>query len=373
MACVSLEHVTKTYPARGGSIRAVADLSLDVRHGELLVVVGPSGCGKSTTLRLIAGLERPSAGTIRIGPRVVNDVPPPDRNVAMVFQHLALYPHLTVFGNLAFGLRMRRFPRPEIERRVRAAAERLGLAHLLDRRPGTLSGGECQRVALGRALVREPRVFLLDEPLSHLDVPLRAQMRMQIKAVQRDLRTAMIYVTHDQAEAMVLGDRVAVMRDGAIQQCGEPMDVYDRPANRFVAGFIGTPPMNLITGRLRADGQGLRFDGPGWDFPFRGIDLGTGSPVADREAVLGIRPQHLFLAPDGAGSRCRLAPGRVRWVESTGDLVYLHIELAGGAGVIARSEAVGPAGVDDEVEVFVEPGRVHLFGADERGARLAPE
>src|SRR3954470_792718 len=284
MAGITINRVEKTYP---GNIRAVDKVSLEVRDGEFLVLVGPSGCGKTTLLRMIAGLEDISGGAISIGDHVVNDVPPADRDIAMVFQNYALYPHMTVRRNMAFGLELRKVPKDEIDRRVGGAAETLGLAALLERKPKELSGGQRQRVALGRAIVRQPRGFLFDEPLSNLDAKLRVQMRAELKRLHRSLRTTTVYVTHDQEEAMTLGDRVVVMKDGVTQQLGKPLDVYERPANRFVAGFMGSPPMNLIPGRIVGEcfeGAGLRLKLP---YP--------APPAAD--AVLGLRPEHLTERP----------------------------------------------------------------------------
>src|SRR5881409_625098 len=251
MAEVVLEHVTKRF---ADDVVALDDLSLEVGDGEFLILVGPSGCGKTTALRLVAGLEKPSSGFIQIGDRVVNDVTPRDRDIAMVFQNYALYPHMTVYRNLAFGLKERKTPKPEIERRVREASAILGLDQLLKRRPAQLSGGQRQRVAMGRALVREPKAFLLDEPLSNLDAKLRVQMRAELKRIHQRLGITTVYVTHDQVEAMTLGDRIVVMSGGKALQIGRPQDVYRRPANLFVAGFIGSPPMNLLRGRA-ADGK----------------------------------------------------------------------------------------------------------------------
>src|SRR3989304_3391716 len=257
MAGVTLEQVTRTFRTRKGEVRAVDDLSLSVGDGEFIVLVGPSGCGKTTTLRLIAGLEELTTGTIRIGDRVVNRVAPKDRDVAMVFQNYALYPHMTVYKNMAFGLKMRRVPRKDILRKVGEVAGKLGLTHLLERKPASLSGGECQRVAVGRAIGRKPQGFLFDEPLSNLDAGLRTQMRTELKDLHRELRTTVVYVTHDQEEAMTLGDRLVVLKEGVVQQCGTPLEVYNRPANRFVAGFIGTPPMNFFDGRLECNDRAV--------------------------------------------------------------------------------------------------------------------
>src|SRR5947207_7556060 len=284
MGQVKLEHVTKRFSA---DAVALNDLSLDVQDGEFLILVGPSGCGKTTALRIVAGLEKPTSGRIMIGDRVVNDVSPRDRDIAMVFQNYALYPHMTVYKNLAFGLKERRTPKPEIDRRVREVSGILGLDELLKRRPAQLSGGQRQRVAMGRALVREPKAFLLDEPLSNLDAKLRVQMRAELKRIHQRLGITTVYVTHDQVEAMTLGDRIVVMSGGKALQIGRPQDVYRRPANLFVAGFIGSPAMNLVRGTA-SDGRvvagELRFAWPG--------------PPAGELAV-GIRPECLTPADDG--------------------------------------------------------------------------
>ena len=278
MAQVRLEHVTKRFP---NEAVALDDLSLEVADGEFLILVGPSGCGKTTALRIVAGLEKPTAGRITIGDRVVNDVSPRDRDIAMVFQSYALYPHMTVYKNLAFGLKERRTPKPEIERRVRDVSGILGLDELLKRRPAQLSGGQRQRVAMGRALVREPKAFLLDEPLSNLDAKLRVQMRAELKRIHQRLGITTIYVTHDQVEAMTLGDRIVVMSAGEVQQIGRPQEVYRRPANLFVAGFIGSPPMNLLRGTAR-EGRVRAGD---LEFPKAG--------VPDGDVVVGVRPEAL--------------------------------------------------------------------------------
>ncbi|MCE5266833.1 MAG: ATP-binding cassette domain-containing protein, partial [Planctomycetaceae bacterium] len=291
MSDLTLHNLSKTYP---GGVRAVEGMDLHIRDGELLVLVGPSGCGKSTTLRMIAGLEMPTSGTIRIGERTVNRLPPRDRDVAMVFQNQALYPHLTVYNNMAFGLRRRRCPRDEIARRVAWVARLLGLEGLLERKPHALSGGQRQRVALGRAVVRRPKVFLLDEPLSNLDAPLRARTRVELKRLHAELRTTTIYVTHDQEEAMTLGHRIAVVRDGRLQQCGTPSEIYDAPANRFVATFLGNPAMNFLDGRLREEAGRKWFESASLRVPIE-------KPLLHRingsvtTASLGVRPDTLEL------------------------------------------------------------------------------
>jgi ABC-type sugar transport system ATPase subunit len=322
MARVCFDEVTKVYP---GPVVAVEGLTLEVADGEFLILVGPSGCGKSTALRMVAGLERISDGTITIGDRVVNDVPPKDRDIAMVFQNYALYPHMTVERNLGFGLRRRRTPRDEVRRRVDEIGRMLGLENLFGRRPGQLSGGQRQRVAMGRALVREPEVFLLDEPLSNLDAKLRVEMRAEVKRLQGRLRVTTIYVTHDQVEAMTLGERIAVLSDGVLQQVGFPQDVYDRPANVFVAGFIGSPPMNLLKGRA-AGGRVIAGD----------LEL-EDARVPDGEVLVGIRPE--ALRPVGEEHPGPGLEVRVDVVEPLGDEVLVH-------GSVEAKEAVAPAGTE---------------------------
>src|SRR5712691_988826 len=293
VAEIKLEQLTKVYP---DGTKAVSELDLDIGDGEFVVLVGPSGCGKTTALRMVAGLEPITAGVVRIGGRVVNDLPPKDRDVAMVFQNYALYPHMTAYKNMAFGLKLRKVPRPEIGKRVNGAARVLGLDRVLGKRPRTLSGGQRQRVAMGRAIVREPQAFLMDEPLSNLDAKLRVEMRAEIARLQRDLDVTTIYVTHDQIEAMTLGDRVAVMRDGFLQQFGAPQEVYDRPANLFVAEFIGSPAMNLVHAELmRANGDLLAQFG---ENRLRlGDDVLGERPALRRfegkQVVLGLRPEDM--------------------------------------------------------------------------------
>jgi ABC-type sugar transport system ATPase subunit len=363
MAEVRLEHVTKRF---ADEVVALDDLSLDVADGEFLILVGPSGCGKTTALRLVAGLEKPSSGTITIGDRVVNGVTPRDRDIAMVFQNYALYPHMTVYRNLAFGLKERKTPKPEIERRVREASAILGLDDLLKRRPAQLSGGQRQRVAMGRALVREPLAFLLDEPLSNLDAKLRVQMRAELKRIHQRLGITTIYVTHDQVEAMTLGDRIVVMSNGKVQQIGSPQEVYSEPRNLFVAGFIGSPPMNLLRGtagdgRIRIGDLSLPWSG-----------------ALPPEVAVGVRPEDL--AP--ANGSPEAFPFSIEVVEPLGNEVVVHGSVAGDAvdsGAeeeaaeipIAVSGARAPltaifAPADqprpgDTVDLTVSPDRLHLF------------
>ena len=323
MARVAFDGVTKVYP---GPVVAVEDLTLDVADGEFLILVGPSGCGKSTALRMVAGLERISDGTIAIGDRVVNDVPPKDRDIAMVFQNYALYPHMTVEKNLGFGLRRRRTPHEDVRRRVDEVSRMLGLDDLLRRRPGQLSGGQRQRVAMGRALVREPEVFLLDEPLSNLDAKLRVQMRSELKRLHDRIGVTTIYVTHDQVEAITLGERIAVLSDGVLQQVGPPQEVYDHPANVFVAGFIGSPPMNLLAGTA-LDGH----------VTIGEVELEhSGAP--DGEVLVGIRPEGL--RPVGAERAGPVFEVCVEVVEPLGDEVLVHGSVAAADGAPA-TEADG--------------------------------
>jgi multiple sugar transport system ATP-binding protein len=328
MASVTFDRVTKLYD---NEVRAVGDLSLEIEDGEFMVLVGPSGCGKTTALRMVAGLEEISDGEIRIGDTVVNDVDSRWRDVAMVFQNYALYPHMTVFDNIAFGLKVRRIPRREIDRRVEEIGRVLGLAELLDRKPRQLSGGQRQRVAMGRAIVREPSVFLMDEPLSNLDARLRVQMRAEVSRIQHELEATTIYVTHDQVEAMTMGDRIAVMRNGILQQTGHPQHVYDHPANLFVGSFIGSPPMNLVQARLDARNGDL-VALVGTQELVVPADVAHERPALSRYAGrmigLGIRPENVrdpALSTDGGRARLR---GEVRATEALGSEVLVHLALA---------------------------------------------
>ena len=332
MAEVVLENVCKRY--EGGAL-AVDRFSLVIRASEFLVLVGPSGCGKSTTLRMIAGLEEISSGAISIGGRCVNAVPPKDRDIAMVFQNYALYPHMTVFDNMAFGLKLRGIPKREIDGRVREAAEILGLGDLLRRLPKQLSGGQRQRVAVGRAIVRKPKVFLFDEPLSNLDAKMRVEMRCELNRLHRRLDATMVYVTHDQVEAMTMGDRIVVMDRGAIQQAAPPLEVYQRPANLFVAGFIGTPPMNFLRGCAVRQGGCWQFRHAEGEMPVTeewGCAL---EPFAEREVLLGFRPEALG-APESAFERNAVVRGTVDIVEPMGSETYLQVVTGAGTRVVAR-------------------------------------
>ncbi|GIW52267.1 MAG: sn-glycerol-3-phosphate import ATP-binding protein UgpC [Gemmatimonadales bacterium] len=370
MAGIRLENVSKVY---SGGRHALRGIDLEVAGGELVVLVGPSGCGKSTLLRIVAGLEEPAAGRVWIGGREVTALPPRERDVAMVFQNYALYPHKTVRGNLEFGLRMRRVPEEERERRVREAARILGLESLLDRFPRELSGGERQRVALGRAIVREPAAFLFDEPLSNLDALLRVEMRAELARLHRRLGATMLYVTHDQEEAMTLGDRIAVMDRGVIRQVGEPLEVYRRPADLFVAGFIGSPAMNLLAGVfLRAD-AGWRFEGSGFS---AGLPLDPETPLRDgMPAWLGVRPQDVEVVGAGEGDRDL----QVEVVEPLGSETIVYLALEGeagpGEGRPLRLRAVLPANravsEDQRVGVRFPRDRLHCFSGED-GKRIGP-
>ncbi|QXP83207.1 ABC transporter ATP-binding protein [Methylococcus sp. Mc7] len=348
MGSIALEGLSKTYP---GGFPALSDLSLDIAGGELLVVVGPSGCGKSTLLRLIAGLDRPTAGSIRIGGTNVNTLSPAARNVAMVFQDYALYPNMTVRGNLEFPLKMRRMGRAERRRRIEQVAAMLELAPLLDRSPAQLSGGQRQRVAMGRALVREPAVFLLDEPLANLDARLRVQVRAEIAELQRRTGTTMIYVTHDQVEAMTLGRRIAVLDRGRLQQAASPRDLYAHPANTFVAGFIGSPPMNLLPVRLEHSGRIV--------LPtFSGCPLPGRTEAPKQTAVAGIRPEAVRLAEQSSEG----IAARVQEVEYLGHETLLHFaHEAGPACLIARLPGLQPFARGDAVRLRMAPEDWHFF------------
>src|SRR6202167_3735183 len=301
MARVLIRNLNKKYD----EVHAVKGVNLEIRDREFVVLVGPSGCGKTTTLRMVAGLESITSGDVLIGDTVVNDLPPMDRDIAMVFQNYALYPHMSVYDNMAFGLKMRKFARPEIDRRVREAADILGIEDYLKRKPRQLSGGQRQRVALGRAIVRHPQVFLFDEPLSNLDAKLRVQMRVELKKLHERLGTTAIYVTHDQVEAMTLGDRVVVMKDGLVQQVGDPMELYNQPANRFVAGFIGSPAMNFAPVRIAAENGSLCAEGEGLRIKVPAPMKERVGPYAGKESTLGVRPEDLHIAAaDDPGELC---------------------------------------------------------------------
>jgi len=366
MAEVTLRNVTKVFPP---NVVAVKDITLEVKDKEFLVLVGPSGCGKSTTLRMVAGLEEATQGEIYIGDRMVNDVPPKDRDIAMVFQNYALYPHMTVYKNMAFGLKLRRFPKAEIDRRVREAAEILGIGHLLDRKPKALSGGERQRVAVGRAIVRKPAVFLFDEPLSNLDAKMRVQMRAEISKLHSRLQTTMIYVTHDQIEAMTMGDRIAVMKDGIIQQIADPLELYNRPANRFVAGFIGSPPMNFIEGRIESEGDEFYFDEGAFRLKVPRAFRDKIGPYAGKQVTFGIRPEDFVdpaLRPEAA-EKMETFKAKVELIEPMGAEIYMYLS-AGSADLIARLEAGVKADINEAKTLAVNMEKAHFFDPDTQKA-----
>ena len=371
MASVSLREIYKKY---SGGVIAVSDFNIEIQDKEFIILVGPSGCGKSTTLRMIAGLEEISEGELYIGDRLVNDVAPKDRDIAMVFQNYALYPHMTVFDNMAFGLKLRKVPKDEIARKVEEAARILDIAHLLDRKPKALSGGQRQRVALGRAIVRNPQVFLLDEPLSNLDAKLRAQMRTEISKLHQKLGTTFIYVTHDQTEAMTMGDRIVVMKDGYIQQIDTPNNLYQYPVNQFVAGFIGSPQMNFIDAVLRKydnkyvvefgrsasrSEEGVTYS---IDVPASKVtDEEALYPLIDQEVVLGVRPECIhdepaFLAQASTG----VVDTVVEVTEMMGAETYLYLDCVG-IPLTARVSPRTTARTGDTIKVAIDPNRIHIF------------
>jgi multiple sugar transport system ATP-binding protein len=339
MATVSLEQINKVY---ANGFHAVKDLDLDVREGEFMVLVGPSGCGKTTALRMVAGLEDISSGTLRIGGKPVNDVTPKDRDIAMVFQNYALYPHMSVKDNIGFALTMRKLPKPEIQAKVKETAEILGLTEWLDRKPGQLSGGQRQRVAMGRAIVREPSVFLMDEPLSNLDAKLRVQMRAEVQRIQRRINVATMYVTHDQVEAMTMGDRVAVMRSGVLQQVDHPQVLYDRPDNLFVAAFIGSPAMNLYEAAVTEGARSFRLGSQDIDLPasVRAAHPGLAA-YAGHKVVVGLRPEHLPAAVNGTAGP--VLAGDVDLVEALGSELMVHFTIDA-----HRVRAEGTTSADEE-------------------------
>ena len=364
MASVTLEHIYKRF----GDLTAVKDQNLEIRDKEFVVLVGPSGCGKSTTLRMIAGLEEISEGTLKIGDDVVNDVAPKDRDIAMVFQNYALYPHMNVYDNMAFGLKLRKFPKDEIERRVQDAAEILGIEQLLDRKPKQLSGGQRQRVALGRAIVREPKVFLMDEPLSNLDAKLRVQMRTELSKLHDRLQTTMIYVTHDQTEAMTMGDRIVVLKDGEVQQVADPLTLYNQPVNMFVAGFIGSPAMNFMDATLVKEGDTYYADG---DETFK-IRIPEDKEeyiegYEGKDVVFGVRPEdiadtevnHEFEVKDDNSFEAD-----VDVVEPMGSEIYLYLAENGHSLVDAESNAE----VGDTISLGVDLNKIHIFDAESEEA-----
>ena len=367
MAKVVLENVWKIYP---GGVVAVNDASLVIEDQEFVVLVGPSGCGKSTTLRMVAGLEEISKGSIYIDGKKVNDVPPKNRDIAMVFQNYALYPHMSVYKNMAFGLKLRRYPKAEIDARVREAAEILGIQQLLERKPKELSGGQRQRVAVGRAIVRKPKAFLFDEPLSNLDAKMRVQMRTEISKLHTRLSSTMIYVTHDQVEAMTMGDRIVVMKDGFIQQVAPPLELYDQPANQFVAGFIGSPPMNFFKGRLEQKAGGLWFNEGKFSVRLDDQQAGRLQSLVGKEIVFGIRPEDvadaLYVTNPNPDHQVK---ARVEVVEPMGAETYLYLNT-GLHSFIARVNGSEQADVNQELTVVFTMKKSHFFDA-QSGVTLA--
>jgi ABC-type sugar transport system ATPase subunit len=357
MGRITLEKITKSF----GAVDVLHGIDLDIGEGEFVVFVGPSGCGKSTLLRQIAGLDRPSSGEIRIDGKLVNDVPASDRGLAMVFQSYALYPHMSVRQNLAFGLENARMPKAEIDARIAEAARMLEIGDYLQRRPGQLSGGQRQRVAIGRAIVRNPTAFLLDEPLSNLDAELRISMRAELGALHQRLKTTMIYVTHDQIEAMTLADRIVVLRKGRVEQVGTPLELYNRPANRFVAGFIGAPSMNFLSGSIETvseAGTALRlFDGQLVTIPRRAEAASAGETVA-----VGLRPQHTRIAREDEGG----VPVTVDIVEALGSETVVHAHAPTGELVLAVLQGQHATRRGDTLRLGFDPADLHLFGKDDR-------
>ena len=366
MSSVKFEHVFKRF----GDVTAVNDLNLDIADKEFLVLVGPSGCGKTTALRCLAGLEEISDGKILIGERAVNDVAPKDRDIAMVFQSYALYPHMSVFDNMAFGLKLRKVPKEEIKRRVNEAAEVLGIGNLLDRKPRQLSGGQRQRVAVGRAIVREPKVFLFDEPLSNLDAKLRVETRANISKLHQQLQTTFIYVTHDQVEAMTMASRIAVINKGLLQQVDTPQHLYDAPDNLFVAGFIGSPAMNFFKGKLEKGDNKLIFNGGAFQVEVPPHRIGLYSPFVGKPTILGLRPENIHdphFEPQGIFSQ--KIEGRVDVTELMGNEIFLYVTV-GEHSFVARVDPRSRAIMGDQTSLTFNMNNMHLFDPEtERAIR----
>jgi multiple sugar transport system ATP-binding protein len=368
MAQVILKNVDKVYE---GEAKVVSNFNLEIEDGEFIVLVGPSGCGKSTTLRMIAGLEDITSGTIQIGPRVVNDIPPKDRDIAMVFQSYALYPHMTVAENMAFALKLRKLPKPEIEKKVRHAADILGIVPLLERKPKQLSGGQRQRVALGRAIVRDPQCFLFDEPLSNLDAKLRVEMRAEIKQLQQDLASTTVYVTHDQEEAMTLGDRVVVMKDGVAQQIGSASDIYHYPKNRFVAGFLGSPPMNFLDGTIVSEGGKLYFDEGDGRLPVTESTTRQLEPYVGRKVILGVRPEQLGNKDARFATNGNSLSMKVRLVQTLGDRLVVYFTTPHHDHIVAQLDGYAQVKPGEIVPMFVDLERALFFADDQAGLRIS--
>jgi multiple sugar transport system ATP-binding protein len=367
MAKVTVQNVYKIYPGdKGRDVTAVSDVSLEIQDREFVVLVGPSGCGKSTTLRMIAGLEDISKGDIFIGDRRVNDVPPKDRDIAMVFQNYALYPHMSVYDNLAFGLKLRKYPKAEIKKRVTDAAGILGIEQLLDRKPKALSGGQRQRVAVGRAIVRQPKVFLFDEPLSNLDAKMRVQMRAEITKLHQRLQATMIYVTHDQVEAMTMGDRIVVMNNGIVQQNDTPLALYNKPDNLFVAGFLGSPPMNFINGSLKAEGDSLLFtemEGGGIKARFPAQERPGAREFSGKSILLGIRPEDIEVAQFSkeSGQPPASFPAIVDLVEPMGAETNLYLQTGAHTLVCRTQRPLDHREAGHRMQFEMDLSKAHLF------------
>jgi multiple sugar transport system ATP-binding protein len=357
VARVLLEKVTKKF----GDVTAVKDIDLEIKDQEFVVLVGPSGCGKTTTLRMIAGLEEITEGTIHIGDRLINDVPPKDRNIAMVFQNYALYPHMKVYENMAFGLKLRGIPKKEIDERVREAADILELSNLLERHPKQLSGGQRQRVALGRAIVRRPEVFLMDEPLSNLDAKLRVQMRAEIQRLHKTLKATVVYVTHDQVEAMTLGQRVAVILNGELQQLENPLSVYSKPSNRFVAGFIGSPPMNFVKGTVGKKGDQYTFKCEGFELDVpKDVDHML-EPYVGKEVTFGIRPEDVWDIPSSDWIKEKMiVESTVDFREIIGAETYVYVHV-GKTPLISRVGGLCDATTGSKFKLAINLSKVHFF------------
>ena len=358
MARVNLKSVTKIFP---GNVTAVDRVSIDVEDKEFIVLVGPSGCGKSTTLRMVAGLEEINGGEVYIDDRLVNDIPPKDRDIAMVFQNYALYPHMSSYDNMSFGLRLRHFPKSEIDKRVHEAAEILGINDLLHRKPKELSGGQRQRVAVGRAIVRKPKVFLFDEPLSNLDAKMRVQMRNEICRLHTRLQSTMIYVTHDQIEAMTMGDRIVVMKDGLIHQEARPLELYEHPTNIFVAGFIGTPPMNFIKGKLTSRNNSLYFQEGIFELKINETVKEKLQGYIDKEVILGIRPEDLHdKLYVRTGLQENMITTTVDLIELMGAETYLYLR-AGHHTLTARFKSKSDISINQDLEIVFDMNKAHIF------------
>jgi multiple sugar transport system ATP-binding protein len=369
MARVILENVSKIF----GNVEAVKNFDLTVEDKEFAILVGPSGCGKSTALRMVAGLEEPSTGTIYIGDRAVNDLPPRDRDIAMVFQEYALYPHMSVFKNMAFGLKLRKFPKDEIHQRVREASEILGIQELLDRKPRQLSGGQRQRVAVGRAIVRKPAVFLFDEPLSNLDAKLRVQMRAEISKLHDRLQTTIVYVTHDQVEAMTMGTKIVVMKDGLIQQIGSPLGVYNFPVNLFVASFIGSPVMNFIPCRVLSREGRLFIDAEAFQLPIPEKKIPYYQSLVESEAIFGIRPNDIYdrlYAPDRV--KINFIRAMIEVIEPLGSEIHLNV-TSGRHNLTACVDVQTSVRVHQEIELALDLDKMHLFEKNDPNLRIKTE